>query len=523
MTQQKSENRVVPKDQRKLDVTRDDEHLEGGKAVPVNEGSCELERTCATAERRAADPAQSNDVAEKGLPCSVALAAPKAQVDTRASTTATMEELVKQLGTAFDRVASNKGAPGPDKKSVNEVREHLDSILPKLANELLSGTYLPGNIRRVWIPKSDGGQRGLGIPNVIDRVVQEATRRVLEPLYEPAFHPSSHGFREGRSCHTAIAEASEYLLMGYGIVVDLDVEKFYDRVCHQRLLAKLAERVLDRRILKLIAKMLRAKVIMPDGVVVNTAEGLPQGGPLSPLLSNIVLDELDQELARRGHKFVRYADDLNIYVRSVRAGQRVMASVSGFIEKRLRLKVNQGKSAVDRPEKRHFLGFCLRVDSLAETVEVTLSKRSIERITERIVELTPRNWGGSMRSCIRQINAYLKGWFGFFGICTAGTDRILQRLDAHIRRRLRALQLKQWKCKRTIARKLVKLGVRFKTAWWRVYAGRKSLWALSHDPAVYRGLRNAYFAERGLVSLVELLRNKLSTKDAPAQLMLTRG
>lgn len=517
MTQQKSEDCMIPQGLRKPVITQGDECLEGGKAVPVNEVLCKLDKACATAEHPKAGGLGANDVVEQGLPDSVAIEAPKAQDHRQANTTATMEELVKQLGVAFDHVASNKGAPGPDKKSIEEVREHLDAILPKLSAELLNGTYQPGCIRRVWIPKASGGERGLGIPNVIDRVVQEATRQVLEPLYEPTFHPSSHGFRPGRSCHTAIAEASEHLLLGYGIVVDLDVEKFYDRVCHQRLLARLAARISDRRILKLISKMLKAKVVMPEGVVMSTEEGLPQGGPLSPLLSNIVLDELDQELARRGHKFVRYADDLNIYVRSERAGQRVMASVAGFLQRRLRLKVNQAKSAVARPEKRHFLGFCLRVDTLCETVEVTLSPRSHERITQRIVELTPRNWGSSMRSCIQRLNAYLKGWFGFFGICTAGTEFTLQRLDAHIRRRLRAIQLKHWKRKRTIARKLVKLGVRFKTAWRRVYAGRKSTWALSHDPAVYRGLRNAYFAARGLVSLADLLRAKLSTMEAPVQ------
>jgi len=260
---------------------------------------------------------------------------------------------------------------------------------------------------------------------------------------------------------------------------------------------------------------------MPDGVVVSLDEGVPQGGPLSPLLSNIVLDELDYELERRGHRFVRYADDVNIYVRTERAGHRVMASLTQFIEKRLRLKVNATKSAVARPEERHFLGFSLRFDPLTDSVEVLLSKRSQDRIAERVVELTPRNWGGSLRSCIRRINAYLKGWFGFFGICTAKIMYFLWGTDAHIRRRLRAIQLAHWKCKRTRARKLTALGVRRKTAWRRVYEGRKSLWALSHSSVAHRGLRNAYFAERGLVFLVDLLRGKLSNIDAPAQLELS--
>jgi RNA-directed DNA polymerase len=236
-----------------------------------------------------------------------------------------------------------------------------------------------------------------------------------------------------------------------------------------------------------------------------------------------VLDELDHELERRGHCFVRYADDVNIYVRTRRAGHRVMASLTQFIEKRLRLKVNATKSAVARPEERHFLGFSLRLDSLADSVEVLLSKRSQDRIAERVVELTPRNWGGSLRSCIRRINAYLKGWFGFFGICTAKVMYFLRETDAHIRRRLRAIQLAHWKCKRTRARKLIALGVGRQTAWRTVYRGRKSLWALSHSSVAHRGLRNAYFAERGLVFLVDLLRDKLSDIDAPAQLELRWG
>jgi group II intron reverse transcriptase/maturase len=283
----------------------------------------------------------------------------------------------------------------------------------------------------------------------------------------------------------------------------LDLEKFFDRVNHDRLMARLGQRVRDTRLLGLIRQMLKAKVVMPDGVVVSTEEGVPQGGPLSPLLSNIVLDELDRELGQRGHRFVRYADDANIYVRSERAGHRVMASVVAFIERRMRLKVNAAKSAVARPEERHFLGFRLRRKPETAEVEVLLSKRSKGRIDEKVRELTPRTWGDSLDECIRQVNGYLLGWIGFFRICTAAEERTMQTLDAHIRRRMRALVLRHWKRKRSIVRRLIRLGVKPKSAWGGIYQEHRSWWALSHTSAVDRGLRNAFFAKRGLVSLVD--------------------
>lgn len=450
-------------------------------------------------------------------------AVPKSKRKEEKALSATMEEVCKRLLVAFQNVASNKGAAGPDRQSIEDVRVHLSTLLPALSTALLEGTYTPGNVRRVWLPKAGGGERGLGIPNVIDRVVQEAVRQVLEPQYEPTFHDESHGFRPGRSCHTAIASAREYLEAGYDWVVDIDLEKFFDKVNHQRLMARLAQRVVDRRLLVLIGRMLKAGVVLPNGVVTSTSEGVPQGGPLSPLLSNIVLDELDAELRRRGHRFVRYADDCNIYVGSERAGQRVMASVTDFIERRLRLKVNVQKSAVARPEERHFLGFRLRREPLDGTVEVLLSKRSRERVGSKIRELSPRNWGASLDACLRQLNAYLLGWIGFFCICTAGAEHVLGALDAHIRRRLRAIQLKHWKTKRTIARRLTQLGVKRKTAWRAIYEGRLSIWATSHLAAVDRALRNAYFAKRGLVSLRDEWKRRGKGISAPVQLRLALG
>ena len=296
------------------------------------------------------------------------------------------------LRRAFKRVFDNDGAPGVDRVSVVEVAKHLDGVITELHRSLLDGSYQPGLVRRVWIPKSGGGERGLGIPNVVDRVVQQAVHQVLSPHFEPTFHDGSHGFRPGRSCHTAIAAARQHLLDGAEYVVDLDLEKFFDRVNHDRLMARLAARIDDKGVLKLIRRMLTAGVVMPDGVVVTTTEGTPQGGPLSPLLSNIVLDELDWELDQRGLAFVRYADDCNIYVASERAAHRVMAGVVRFIESRLRLKVNAAKSAVAKPEERHFLGFRLR-HGVDGDVEVLLSKRSLDRLDEKIRELTPRNWG----------------------------------------------------------------------------------------------------------------------------------
>lgn len=518
MSQEKSDDCIVPEGYRKISETR--RKPGQGRAVTASKQARQLGLSLTTAE----NPKGTDAGAEAGQPASVTREAPQERNQPRWNSPAVRMEEVAEVGNlkkAFERVAANKGAPGVDGQSVEQVGKHLSRILPVLRRELLEGRYQPGMVRRVWIPKAGGGQRGLGIPNVIDRIVQEAVHQVLSPVYEPTFHESSHGFRPGRSCHTAIREATEHLEEGYEWVVDLDLEKFFDRVHHQRLLARLEEKVKDKRVLRLIHRMLKAKVVMPDGVVVRTEEGTPQGGPLSPLLSNIVLDELDRELERRGHRFVRYADDCNIYVGSERSGQRVMASISRFIERRLRLQVNAQKSAVARTEERHFLGFRLRRQPMDGSVEVLLSKRSKERIVQAIRARTPRLWGWSLKACIRELNRYLEGWMGFFWICSTAEQRSFHDLDAHIRRRLRAIVLRHWKRRRTMIRRLVRQGVPAASARRTIYS-RHSWWALSRTYAIHRALGRDYFAAQHLVSLEaqwESLRRRFLT--APEQLVLS--
>ncbi len=520
MAQQKSEDRVVP-DGGVMPVEPLGSSAWGqGKAVPVEQAASQLRLPIATAEAPGGGSGSRSPDRSGGR---TAARVPKAVVNERTCVPAMMDEVVERLGSALLKVVLNKGAPGPDGMTVDLLQEQWPTVSRRLRADLLEGRWRAGEIRRALIPKAGGGQRGLGIPNVADRVVMEAVRQVLEPLFEPTFHPSSHGFRPGRSCHTAVAEAGQHLHDGYEWVVDIDLEKFFDRVNHQRLMARLARRVADRRLLVLIGRMLKAGVVLPDGVVIATDEGVPQGSPLSPLLSNIVLDELDCELARRGHRFVRYADDANVYVASERAGHRVMASLERFIEGRLRLRINHDKSAVARPEDRHFLGFCLRRDPPSGAVEVLLSQRTRRNAMARIRELTPRGWGSTLDSCIARLNAWLVGWHQFFGIAAAGEEFMLRALDAHIRRRLRAIMLKHWRRQRTIARNLVALGVKRRSAWRQVYAGRKSTWALSHCPAVDKAMPTAFFTERGLVRLVDLHRRNRRNVIAPVQLQMVLG
>lgn len=409
-----------------------------------------------------------------------------------------MEKVVERsnLKKALERVESNKGAAGIDEMQTSELRQFLKANWENIKQELLDGTYKPAPVRRVEIPKQDGGVRLLGIPTVLDRFIQQAIQQVLTPVFEPTFSEFSYGFRPGKSARQAVRKAQEYIRSGKRIVVDIDLEKFFDRVNHDLLMSKLMKQVKDKRIHKIIRRYLQAGVML-NGCCVASEEGTPQGGPISPLLANIMLKDLDQELTNRGHAFVRYADDCNIYVKSKRAGQRVYQSVSKFIQKQLKLKVNEGKSAVDYPNKRKFLGFSF---TICEQVKLRIAPKTKEKFKANIRKLTKRNRSVSMKERLEKLNAYLLGWSGYFGI--AETKRVFQDLDEWIRRRLRMCLLKQWKRCKTKLRNLVKLGI--PEEWGGCLAfSRKKYWRLANTPQINKALGLAYWREQGLISLVD--------------------
>jgi RNA-directed DNA polymerase len=403
-----------------------------------------------------------------------------------------MEEVCdrRNLEIAWKRVRGNKGSPGVDGLTIDETADYLREHWPTIREQLLDGTYTPQPVKRVEIPKPDGGVRKLGVPCVVDRLIQQALLQVLQRRWDPTFSEHSYGFRPGRSADQAVAQAQRYVAEGYNYVVDIDLEKFFDRVNHDRLMARVAERVPDKRVLKLIRAFLCAGV-MEDGLVRPTDEGAPQGGPLSPLLSNLVLDELDKELEHRGHRFCRYADDSNIYVRSRRAGERVMASVCRFLTTQLRLRVNESKSAVARPEERKFLGFRITNDGS----ERQIAPKALERFKTRVRELTRRTLGVSLPKLVEKLAPYLIGWRGYFGFCE--TPRVLSNLDAWIRRRLRMYLWRQWRNGRNRFKELRRRGVsKFHAA---VAAGSPTgFWRMSSHPAVQQALRNHYFDSIGL-------------------------
>ncbi|MDM5229801.1 group II intron reverse transcriptase/maturase [Lysinibacillus pakistanensis] len=395
---------------------------------------------------------------------------------------------------ALKRVERNKGSHGVDKMPVKFLRQHVVENWLTIKKQILEGTYQPQPVRRIEIPKPDGGVRLLGIPTVTDRLIQQAIAQVLSNLYDLNFSNHSYGFRPKRSAHDAIREAKGYIKEGYRWVIDMDLEKFFDKVNHDRLMSTLAKKISDKPLLKLIRRYLQSGVMI-NGVVYDTDEGTPQGGPLSPLLSNIVLDELDKEIEKRGHKFVRYADDCNIYVKTKRAGERVMASIKTFIEKTLRLKVNEKKSAVARPWQRKFLGFSF---TSRKEPQVRIAKESIKRMKNKIRELTARKKPFPMEYRIQQLNQYLIGWCGYFAL--ADTKSVFESLDGWIRRRLRMCLWKNWKKPRTKVRNLIRLGV----PDWKAYEWgntRKSYWRISKSPILHRTLGNSYWSNQGLKSL----------------------
>jgi RNA-directed DNA polymerase len=395
---------------------------------------------------------------------------------------------------ALKRVKSNKGSAGIDGMSVEQLPGYLKEHWPAIREQLLSGTYKPQPVRRVEIPKPDGGVRQLGIPTVLDRMVQQAVMQVLQSRWDAGFSEHSHGFRPGRSAHQAVAKAQQYVTEGRRWVVDLDLEKFFDRVNHDKLMAAVARRVQDKRMLKLIRAFLTAGV-MENGLVGPVDEGTPQGGPLSPLLSNLVLDELDRELERRKHCFVRYADDCNIYVRSRAAGERVKQSITCFITRRLKLKVNEQKSAVARPADRKFLGFSL---TRAREPKRRIAAKSLVRFKRRVRELTGRTRGISIAQMTRELSDYLRGWKSYFGF--AETPSVLQKLDQWIRQRMRSVIWKQWKCGR---RRFA--GLRQRGVWGDLAAqtagSSHGPWRIANSPAMKYAFPNAYFATLGLPPL----------------------
>lgn len=414
----------------------------------------------------------------------------------RALTACLMEEVIERanLNRAYRRVMANQGAAGVDGLTVEELGEWIKRHKQALIASLVDGSYRPQPVRGVEIPKPGGGMRQLGIPTAVDRLVQQAILQVLEPILDPTFSASSFGFRPGKSAHQALRQASQYVAEGRSIVVDLDLEKFFDRVNHDLLMARLARRVSDKRLLRIVRRFLQAG-LMRQGLCVERHEGTPQGGPLSPLLANLLLDDLDQELARRGHAFCRYADDCNIYVRSREAGQRVLQSLTKFLEGRLKLRVNYAKSAVAHVSERKFLGYRILAGG-----RLTIAPTSRDRAKQRIRELTCRKRPVELERLIGQLNSFLSGWVTYFRLAQAKS--VLAGLDQWLRRRLRCLRLKQRKRRYAIATFLQSLGVPAWRAWLLACSG-KGWWRKAGSPQAAEAMNNAWFTKLGLVCLVQ--------------------
>lgn len=395
---------------------------------------------------------------------------------------------------AWTRVKQNKGAAGVDNMSIDEMPEYLREHWQGIRASLMEGSYEPSPVLRVEIPKPTGGVRLLGIPTVRDRLIQQAIAQVLTEICDPDFSECSYGFRPGRSAHDAVYQAREYISQSYAMAVDVDLEKFFDTVNHDVLMHRVSRKIHDKRVLRLIGRFLRAGVCI-DGRLHGTPQGVPQGGPLSPILSNILLDELDKELETRGHRFVRYADDFVIFVKSVRAGNRVMQSIRRFLEKTLKLKVNEAKSHVGPTDQLEFLGFTFKNTS------IRWSERAFQEFRRRIKRLTGRSWGVSMAFRLKKLAEYVRGWMNYFGI--AEYYRPIPELDHWLRRRIRMCYWKQWRKCRTKVHNLLKLGVPLKAAI-SVGMSRKSFWHLSKTYATQLGMTNQWLKEKGLISIKDL-------------------
>jgi group II intron reverse transcriptase/maturase len=414
--------------------------------------------------------------------------------------TGNLLEMVLERGNlkrAYEQVVRNKGSHGIDGMTVAQLKSHLQENWEQIKSQLMTGKYKPTPVRRVEIPKPDGGIRLLGIPTVLDRMLQQAIAQILNGVFDHTFSESSFGFRKGRSAHDAIQTALEHISEGYRQVVDMDLEKFFDRVNHDKLMSLIARRVGDKRLLKLIRRYLESG-IMVNGIEVISEDGVPQGGNLSPLLSNIMLDELDKELEKRGHRFVRYADDCNIYVKSKRAGQRVYESIKAFLETKLKLKVNESKSAVASPTRRKFLGFSFYYKK-GGIPGIRIHQRSIQRLKEKVRRVTNRSWGVSMEYRLKKLAEITNGWVNYFGL--ADGEKKLQSLDEWIRRRLRACIWKQWKKVKTKFKNLQKLGID-KSKAWEFANTRKGFWRISKSPILTRTITNHRLEKRGFKSLV---------------------
>ena len=406
-----------------------------------------------------------------------------------------MEEVVApdNIARAMKRVLANKGSPGIDGMTVDELPDHWQRHQALLQEQLLAGTYKATPVRRVTIPKSNGGERELGIPTVTDRLVQQAILQVLGPRYDAGFSPHSHGFRPKHSAHDAVREAQGYIQEGYDWVVDVDLERFFDRVNHDVLMGRLAKKIEDKRMLKILRGFLNSGVML-NGVVLDQEEGTPQGGPLSPLLANVLLDEVDKLLEARGHRFVRYADDCNVYVQSERAGQRVMESMRKELAK-LRLRINEAKSAVDRPWNRRFLGFTF---TRGREPRRRVSQRAVDKAKDRIRELTNRNRGAAIKTVVKELTSYLRGWKQYFGICQVPHAR--RDLDGWIRRRLRLLQMKQWKRGSTAYPRLVAMGAK-EDAARDTAKNLRRWWYAANSPGAEQALPVDHFEALGLPRL----------------------